>query len=153
MKTRKLSIFFVTAIAAVSLAACSAGPSEDKAPADANTSAPASETTVKQACLDMTGPLNEASQGMTEAASASATNPQAAVDAYTTLADSFASISASSGNAEVADAAAAVAGDFTAARDALQKVVDGDLSAVSEVTEALTPLQASYNDLMTLCTQ
>ena len=153
MKTRKLSLIFVTAVAAVSLAACSASPSEDKAPADAGTSAPASDTTVKQACLDMSAPLNEASQGMTEAAAASATNPQAAVDAYTTLADSFASISASSGNAEVADAAATVAADFTKTRDALQKVVDGDLSAVSEVTEALTPLQNSYNELMTLCTQ
>lgn len=150
MKTRKLSLIFVTAIAAVSLAACSSGSSTE-APAEGG--AAKSDITVKQACLDMAGPLNEASQGMTEAAAESATNPQAAVDAYSKLSESFSSISASSGNSEVAAAASTVAADFAKTRDALQKVVDGDLSAVSEVTEALTPLQSSYNELMTLCTQ
>lgn len=155
-----------TVILLLGMTACSGSPSEPatSAPeaaaptttAAAPTSAPAetadSEQSVIQACSELTGPMAEASSAMSQIANAGTSDPQAAVDSWTVLANAFGEFGDSVSNAEVKTVATDLHEDITAVRDAMQKVyVEGDMGAMSEFTTATTEFQTSYTQLTELC--
>ena len=112
----------------------------------------ADEQTIEEACLDMAGPMADASAKMSDLAQ-EPTDPQNAVDSWTALTDSFGEISAKVTNAEMVEASTAVYDDLSALRDEMQKVyVDGDTSAMSEYLTATQNWSTSYQTLLDLCT-
>lgn len=96
--------------------------------------------------------MSEASAAIAEAAQASATDPQTAVDAWTGLATGFETIVANAQNAEVKAAATAAHADIAAVRDSIQKVFVGkDMGAMGEFTTATSNMNKSFAALMKLC--
>ncbi|HET8928854.1 MAG TPA: hypothetical protein VFN24_13625 [Microbacterium sp.] len=158
MNRRILTWTFV-AVAALTLAGCSAGSSTGSTTdpvASASQPAQPAETaatdqSVSDACLTMAGPLQEASNAMAKLADV-ATDPQSAVDAWTALVDAYQAVSDTVANPEVKAAAAAAKDDLGAVRDAIAKVfIDKDAAAVTELTTATTDMQTSLTALNELC--
>ncbi|MFT3799423.1 hypothetical protein [Microbacterium sp.] len=166
---RHFAAVTIAAVAMFGVTACSgtSGNASDAVSATptsptAETSAPATdgdsgdasgEQSVTDACLEIAAPLQEASETMAGLATA-ATDPQSAVDAWTALVDAFSTVEASATNTEVKAAVSAVLGDITTMRDAISKIyLDGDTSAVTDLTSATTDFQDSYTALTTLCAQ
>lgn len=144
-------------VAMFGLTACASGQPGTTAPTSPApaTSAPAAtetEQTVRAACMELAEPISEANQKLAEIMSLDTSNPQNAVDAWSTLVDAFAEFQDSVSNPEVKAAATAVHADVAAVRDALEKVyIQEDLSAMNEFTQATTNMQTSYTALTTLC--
>lgn len=118
---------------------------------------PAADTSTVQsvtaACMSLVGPMLEASQAMSEIASATAIDAQSAVDSWSTLVDAYRAVAETVVNPEVKAAATALQGDLTALRDAMQKVyVEQDMGAMSEFMDATAAWEISQTDLQTLCT-
>lgn len=157
MRITKIMCLIAGTVVALSLSACSgtSAPAETAAAAPTKSSAPvqgSSEQTVQDACMAMAGPIAEASTAISEAAQASAADPQTAVDAWTGLANGFETIVNNAQNADVKVAATAAHTDIAAVRDAIQKVFVGkDMGAMSEFTAAITNMNKSYTALMKLC--
>lgn len=115
-------------------------------------SAPDAEQSLAQACLSMAGPIAEASQKMSEIASVATSDPQSAVDAWSTLVEAYRSVADNVTNAEVKAVASAVRDDLTTLRDAMEKVyVEQDMGAMTEFMDATGAMQESMTELQTLC--
>jgi len=154
---RRIAALAIAVTAVLGLTACSSGsdaPNEEpaaSAPATAPEEPTSSEQSVAEACLELAGPMQEASTTMAGLADA-ASDPQAAVDAWTALVEAYEDFAASLTNAEVKAAAADVARDTGAVRDVIAVIyVDGDTGAIAELTTATTDMQESLTALTTLC--
>lgn len=100
----------------------------------------------------MAGPIAEASQKMSEIASVATSDPQSAVDAWSTLVEAYRSVADNVTNAEVKAVASAVRDDLTTLRDAMEKVyVEQDMGAMTEFMDATGAMQESMTELQTLC--
>ena len=98
------------------------------------------------------GPLAEASTAMAKIASVDKADAQSAVKTWTTLVDAFRKVADSVSNQEVKAAATTLHKDLAAVRDALKKIyLDGDMTAMSDLTTASTDMQTSYTALNKLC--
>lgn len=152
---RQLTAWVIVAVAALGLTACSSTPTPAATTPASETTAGPTETgdgqTVAAACVELTEPLQKASETLSKVAEAP-TDPQGAVDAWTALVDAYQEFTDSVGNDEVKSAAAHVTEDLRAVRDALSKVyVDGDTGALGEFTDAVTEMGGSLTELSQLC--
>lgn len=170
MKSR-IAACAIATVSLIGLTACSSGsesanptPTATAAPTLEETTPPAPEPTtpaatsdsaeqsVEAACLDMAGPMAEASGKMYEL-SEEPTDAQNAVDSWTALTDAFGDISNDVTNPEMKAASTAVYNDLSALRDAMQKVyVEEDMTAMGDYMTATQNWSTSYSALMDLCT-
>lgn len=131
-----------------------AAPSTEPAaaPATSSDSSPDAEQSLAQACQSMAGPIAEASEKMYEIASVATSDPQSAVDAWSTLVEAYRSVADNVTNAEVKAVAGAVRDDLTTLRDAMQEVyLEQDMGAMTAFTDATAAMQESMTELQTLC--
>lgn len=144
------------------LTACSGSEAPVEAEVSTETAAPIEEVAPSetggldqgtvQACLDMAGPMQEANIAMLEKLGDGKTPPQEVVDMYSDLANAIGKIADTTSTPEVKAAASAAHTDFTALRDAMQKVyVEGDMSSMGEYATAASAVQESYTALLELC--
>lgn len=173
--TRYLGASAATAIMLATLAACSAVPEDrigtvleestfsdqtvapqppvvesDPAPAPAQTSG---EQTIAEACMQMLGPLQEANGKLAQLQQTVGSNPQAAVDGYTAIADMLTSFAGSVSNSQVRESATGAANDAIYLRDAVSVVyVDGNANATNDAITASSTFWESYGALLKLCT-
>ncbi len=156
---RRIAAWPIAVVTMLGLAACSGSPSAAPATSAPVTTAPSTPVagtsagqSVSEACISMAGPLAEASTAMAKIASVDKADAQSAVKTWTTLVDAFRKVADSVSNQEVKAAATTLHKDLAAVRDALKKIyLDGDMTAMSDLTTASTDMQTSYTALNKLC--
>jgi len=106
-----------------------------------------------QACLDISNKLTVAYTEMAQImGTAGGSDMQATVDMYTELADALGEIAETTSLPGLKDAAHAAQDDFTAIRDGLKSFyVDGDMSGLSKLTDAMLSMQTSYLAVLEHC--
>ena len=163
---RVLAAVSAIALAAIGIAGCGSSDAEQPesepvaaAPAEEEEvveelaeEEPALEQTVPEACLALAGPIQDASVAIADAGEQTANDPQAAVDAWTALAEAFTEYAGSVENTEVKPIADQLAKDSSALRDEIETVfLKNDVSRMAEYTASLQAFSDSYQSLVTLC--
>ena len=159
---RSLAVLTIGIVAALGLTACSSAAPEEPSTPPASSAAPAPVETepaadapdaaAVQACLELSGPLAEASTKMAAITADDTVSAQETVDAWTALVDAIGSVAGSATDAGFQAAAETAHTDIAALRDLMQKVyVDGDLSAAGEFATATQTFQTSYSALLAYC--
>ncbi len=125
---------------------------ESAEPTDDDSSSPATgEQSVAEACTAIAEPMTQASEELRDVA-ASTTDPEAAVEAWSTVVEAYESAADNVSNAEVEAAVNTASEDLAELRDALQKAyVEKDADAMGLYTDAVAAFQESQTELMDLC--
>ena len=110
-----------------------------------------SNQSVADACASLNEPLSEVVTVLQDTSNSLDTDPQGAVDAWTQLAVTFGTLTATVSNTEVKEALDATRQDVAAVRDVLQQLVDGDTTSEASLEAAKAEMQESLSSLASLC--
>ena len=151
---RRIAAWAIATVAVLGLTACSGAPAPEEGTTN-NDAAPAEETntdqSVEEACGIVIPELTEASSAMSDV-DATSTDPQAAVDQFSTVVTALGETADKVSNPEVKDATAAVYEDFVALGDVFSKVlIDQDMSAASDLNTITSEMTESATALQELC--
>lgn len=172
--TRTITSLAIVALALFSLTACGGSPSTpaETPAADPTTSAPAApveQTTpaetgttaagqsLTEACLEPSAKLVEASAELMKVSAALAASDgqdaKALADALNGMGDYFGTVAESTSNQEVKEALTGISKYYVKLGELLPKMlVDKDMTAAAEATQAMADLQKSLEAFQTLCT-
>lgn len=132
------------------LAACSGTADPATAhPSISATAAPVNQSAA-DACISITEQLGQATAAMKKAIT-EADDPQVAVDAWATIGETFDSLTAKVGNAEVKSGLAQSREKIQGVHDVLQSVVEGDTAAKAKFAGAMKDMQESLSALVDTC--
>ena len=159
---RTIAAWTIALTAAMGLAACSSDPVPDPTPsASVESSAtstpeaevPASGQSVAEACSVVQTNVQEAGEAVSQLDVSQASNdPQGTIDTIASAASSIGEAAGSVGNVDVKTSVEAVHDDLVTLGDLLSTVlVDRDLTAVGDLSTAVTDVQTSAQELATLC--
>ena len=161
---KTIATWTIATAAMMGLAACSSEPAPESS-ASAGSSAestpestpeaeaPASDQSVAEACTVVQTNVQDAGDAVSQLDMSTATSdPQATIETITAAANSIGAAADSVGNVDVKSSVDAVHDDLVTLGDLLSTVlVDRDLTAVGDLSTAVTDVQTSAQELATLC--
>lgn len=157
---KTIAVWMVAGATVLGLAACTGAPSSDAGSASSapsssapSSEAPASDQSVADGCAAVQAKIEDATTAVSDIdMSTAASDPQGTVETFTQTADAVGEAVDSVSNNEVKTAVSAVYEDLIALRDVVSRVlIDGDVTAATGITGAVTDVQTSAQELATLC--
>lgn len=158
---RRIAALAIAAVAVLGLTACSGSSDPAEEPNDTNTSQGTEENTAEEeapadqsvadACTAVMTPLTEGAATMQQSISKLSSDPQAAVDAFSTYVNDVKAAVDSVSNADVKTASTAVRDDLVTVQEFLTAAANNDASALSSLQSSLGDVQTSITNLGTVC--